>query len=104
LIIAIDYDDTYTADRALFAEIIRTIKAAGHEAYFVTYRRDRTDGRNSDIHHSARALDIPIVYTAEQQKKDVFKADIWIDDKPELIPTVQSLVDEFAFRKPRRRY
>jgi len=103
LIISIDYDDTYTADKSLFDGFIRQAKD-NHTVYFVTYRHARRKQGNTDIEETARSLGISIIYTAGRQKREAIQADIWIDDKPELIPTAESLRAEFGFRKPRRRH
>ena len=81
--IALDYDETFTADPRVFTQLVSILKAAGHTVTFVTYR----DGRfpNDDISADAQALDIEIVFTSGQQKQHVFEADIWIDDSPETI-------------------
>lgn len=80
--IAIDYDDTYTADEDLFESFIATAKAKGHVVVFVTYRNKDT--------HPITGIKHEIFYTAGQQKAEFMRnagleIDIWVDDWPELI-------------------
>ena len=89
--IAIDYDDTFTADRLMWSEIITVMLKHRHKVTFVTARvqmREGWDSANSDIEHDASALNIPIKYTNNRQKSEVFTADIWCDDSPEMIPSI----------------
>lgn len=89
LTIALDFDETYTADPLLFEIFINSAKKNGHEVTFVTYRPPYGD--NSDIESAANHLDINIVFTSGKQKQHVFKADIWIDDSPETIVSAEKL-------------
>lgn len=92
--IAIDYDDTYTADTEAFSIIVEVLKRAGHEVRFVTYRPD--DGFNDDIEDHAKQCGIDIIYTAGMQKANCYNADIWIDDSPEAIPTAIMLQNMYS--------
>ena len=105
MIIALDYDDTYTAAPEIFNEVVHLFcnREAGHQVVFVTYRdKDRRQG-NADIEEDAERLGLDIIYTDGKQKKELISADIWIDDKPELIPTLSSLKAEFNYEKQRRK-
>lgn len=82
--IALDFDGTVTADHAMWAAIVQVIKNHAHKVTIVTMRAD--NGRNKDIELFAADCNIPIVYCSHQPKRKHFKADIWIDDMPELIP------------------
>ena len=87
-VIAIDFDDTFTADPVLWAEFIRNAYMRGHCLYCVTARRD-SEENVEDIQEAfaAHDLSIPIVFcnmgsklwTMEQRGVHV---DIWIDDAP----------------------
>jgi ABC-type proline/glycine betaine transport system substrate-binding protein len=81
--IALDFDETYTEDPALWAAFITKCKVRGHTITFVTYRPN--NGDNADIESESECLGINIVYTAGKQKQHCFKADVWIDDSPETI-------------------
>lgn len=87
MIIALDYDDTFTADKELWTWFVERAKKSGHEVSFVTYRFSyRPKGYdNADIEEDAKVLGIPVVFTEGKQKSHVFKADIWIDDSPYMI-------------------
>ena len=52
--IAIDYDETFTADIELFSAFIILVKAQGHIAKFVTYRNP--DGYMDDIKVDAMSI------------------------------------------------
>jgi hypothetical protein len=87
--IALDFDETYTADPMLWASFVTKCKVRGHTVTFVTYRPD--NGDNSDIEYEAECLHIDIVYTGGRQKQHVFEADIWIDDSPATIVRCEDL-------------
>lgn len=88
LVIAIDFDDTFTADPVLWADFISQALLRGHRVYCVTARRD--DEENLEQLQETFAtydLSIPIVFcnmgsklwTMEQRG---VKVNIWIDDAP----------------------
>jgi hypothetical protein len=79
--IALDYDETYTADKVMWGSFIGSAQARGHKVTFVTFRPDyRPDlsGYNGDIREDAKTLGIDIVFTEGEQKSACFDADIWI--------------------------
>lgn len=88
LVIAIDFDDTFTADAPLWAEFIFNAVLRGHSVYCVTARRDSEENLE-DIQETFATYDLslPIVFcnmgsklwTMEQRGVHV---DIWIDDAP----------------------
>lgn len=89
--IALDFDDTYTADPMFFDSLISNAKACGHDIRFVTARSPNSK-YNGDIATVSNAMDIPIIFTDMQSKQEVceqnnFLVDIWIDDNPLGIPT-----------------
>ena len=87
--IALDFDDTYTADPVLWKLFVDSCIARGHDVKFVTYR----DGRygNHDIEYASECLGIPIIYCAGKQKQHCYDADIWIDDDPSTIVNFEML-------------
>ena len=93
--IALDYDDTFTADPELWKHFIVMARSRGHEIRFVTFRWEPTEGydpkHNADIKKDAAELDIEIVFTHGFQKEHHYQADIWIDDCPEAIPSTKKL-------------
>ncbi len=80
--IAIDYDGTFTAIPQQISGFVRELKYAGHDVRFVTMRYPY---ESMGIDKAARMLNIPIVYTSRQQKRNHWDADIWLDDFPEAI-------------------
>lgn len=91
MIFALDFDGTYTEDPHLWIPFIDLLKMRGHSVTFVTFRDDAGGYDNSDIFDAAKRNNIDVVFTKGQQKAEVFKADIWIDDMPQLIPSGDTL-------------
>lgn len=91
--IALDYDETFTADRGMWTEVVRIMRKMGHNVTFVTFRSEDfpSRGHNEDILGDAKELGIEVVFSNHKQKSGVFKADIWIDDMPILIPSLDEL-------------
>lgn len=83
--IALDFDDTYTADSGLWSAFVYSAKSRHHIVKFVTFRYPT---ETEDIEQSAKMLGIEIIYTSRQQKRLFWNADIWIDDLPEVIPVL----------------
>lgn len=89
LTIAIDYDETFTADPLLFSEFIQMAKSNGHRCYLVTARRPT----HENYEQIDAALDhwkcqMPVVFSSlgskiEKMKSMGLSVDIWIDDEPE---------------------
>lgn len=89
--IALDYDNTYSADPNFWIQFIQTSMDYGHNVFIVTYRDDRYD-RNSDLEF-LNAI-IPVYYTRGCAKKwwmnqfapeEHSKVHIWIEDRPESV-------------------
>ena len=84
MIIAFDFDDTISADKELFANMMKLVISRGHTAMIVTSRGHI----GSDIQAFMRAYgleDIDAIATAAKAKMDVVVADIWVDDFPLMI-------------------
>ena len=75
MIIALDYDGTYTRDPELWERFIDSAISSGHQISCVTMRYPQEEVR----------MRIPVVYTSRQAKMLCFKADIWIDDNPHFL-------------------
>lgn len=92
LLIAIDYDDTFTADPEFFSKLMLNATSRGHRVICVTCRRDSEENAEEmmEIFEKYELLKIQIIFcnmgsklwTMEQLK---FKVDIWIDDGPHSI-------------------
>lgn len=94
LIIAIDFDDTFTADPRTWAAVIEVLRKAGHRVVCVTARK-ATDGNIEQL-KSAFPPDMLVLFAYGHQKRDYAKSlgvdvDIWIDDFPEAIPSRRDL-------------
>jgi hypothetical protein len=76
MLIALDYDKTYTADSALWDDFVRLAQTRGHEVKIVTMRRPDEAVSN---------VPVDVVYTSRKAKASIVKADIWIDDSPSWI-------------------
>src|ERR1700704_5852874 len=70
--IALDYDDTYTADPELWDDFIDAAIARGHEVAIVTKRPPRAG--------APTRRDIPKIFTDKKAKAAFYPADVWIDD------------------------
>jgi len=80
MIIAIDYDDTYTADPRGWDAVIAYMSDRGHEFICVTGREET---QPADIN-------LPIIYAPSSYKKKAaekagYSVDVWIDDLPGFI-------------------
>ena len=86
--IAMDFDDTFTADPQLWSRFIKDAKERGHRFYCVTARRDSAE--NIELINQwfdKYECQMPIVFAnlaskvATMEKRGI-KVDIWIDDAP----------------------
>lgn len=88
MIIAIDYDKTYTEDPKTFDLIITVLKHAGHTVICVTGRSDH-ESMSAEVKSSIGQL-VPVVFAGKLWKREAaeqagYKVDIWIDDMPGMI-------------------
>jgi hypothetical protein len=88
MLIAIDFDDTLTADPVMFRTLIAVIHSFGHRVVCVTARRDTSDNREW-MHEwmKQHGIDLYTHFTSLGSKVDHMarigvKVDIWIDDDP----------------------
>lgn len=78
MLIALDYDKTYTADPDLWRDFVQLAKQRGHVVTIVTMRyfyENITDA----------PCDVDVIYTARKAKSSCVEADIWIDDSPQWV-------------------
>ena len=86
--IALDFDDTYTADPALWQRFIEDAEKQGHQVWMVTARRDTADNRDIIAKALGRFEDyVGLVFCNLKSKLDHcdsigLKIHIWIDDSP----------------------
>jgi len=91
--IAIDFDDTYTADPELFNLFIATAASRGHRVIICTCRQDTEPNREAidGFLEAAKAPEIPVFYTDLAPKEHFLRqrrgieVDIWIDDVPDCV-------------------
>ena len=76
MLIALDYDGTYTADPELWDWFIDRARQRGHEIKIATMRYP---------HESIPDIGCEIVYTSRKAKFGCIPADIWIDDMPHFL-------------------
>ena len=88
-IFALDFDDSYTADRDLWRHFISNALTRGHTVLCVTARYDTPENRE-DLADMYR-MKIPVYYTGHAAKiwymKEIWgiSPDIWIDDQPRVV-------------------
>jgi len=86
LVFALDFDDTFTADPALWSMWISIAKSRGHQVYCVTARRDTMENRETvSRFFRDHGVAIPTVFTNLASKvwtmeKRGIKVNVWIDD------------------------
>jgi hypothetical protein len=76
MLLALDYDNTYTQDPVLWDGFILAARSRGHAVKIVTMR------------YPSEPVEVPgvdVVYTSRQAKKHFMAADVWIDDTPAFI-------------------
>ena len=98
MIYALDYG-VYKADKLSLEKFIETTKGIGHEVVFV-YEGSANDVEAALVRADARALDIGTFWANGDQKAKFIRVDVWIDAKPESIPTAADLAIAFNACKP----
>lgn len=86
MIIALDYDGTYTKDQILWDNFIRICKDRKHTVYCVTMRYP---DENLEIENTI-GKSCKIIYTSRKAKIKFLESigifpDVWIDDQPYFI-------------------
>lgn len=76
--IAIDYDNTFSADPRLFMIFAQAASVLGHEVVIVT-------SRHPSVPIPMANCGIPVIYCAFKAKRGCYPADVWIDDDPKHI-------------------
>jgi hypothetical protein len=86
MIIALDYDRTYTADQELWNAFIKAARSRGHEVIILTWRTSAIDPEFERLYPKVNAI-----WCTDRGSKRAYaerlgvKVDIWIDDNPESI-------------------
>ena len=91
MIIAIDFDNTWTADPELWRQFVFTARNRGHNCIIATNRSKWSE----DMDKYNLGSGIVIIYCGGEYKevaclKAGWKVDVWIDDSPRMIQ--QSLI------------
>lgn len=86
--IALDYDETFNADRRFWLAFVALARGSGHDVRIVTFRGPQDT--NSELSNLPKVRGLPVVFCNRTPKRDHCKTigwepDIWIDDSPELI-------------------
>lgn len=92
----LDYDDTFDRDPWLWRQFVTSAIARGHLVFVTTYR-DAFECE--DI--AANLPGVEIIATGGNPKRKFCEdagvtIDVWIDDMPELIPSMDDMVQEHA--------
>jgi len=87
MLIALDFDGTYTADPELWDLFIEHARAKGHEVIIATMRLEGMEEERVLYYGLDKKVD-KIIYTNRKAKKVEVRRqykdpDIWIDDNPE---------------------
>lgn len=86
MIIALDYDGTYTGDPILWNEFIRNCKTRGHDIVVATMRNEGTP-EEKEVIEAFSKMDLRIIFTNRKAKLNYLAElgifpKIWIDDNP----------------------
>ncbi len=89
MLIALDYDDTYTRDPDFWDQVIWLGKTRGHSFVCVT-------GRSALPGAHERQIPMPVVLAGDETKKAAayragFAVNVWIDDMPGTIERLLKL-------------
>lgn len=96
LVVSIDYDDTYTADKPTWDSVIKILQAAGHTVICVSSRRDTLENRQDLLKHLPPTL-TGLVLAFDKPKRLAaldagYRVDIWIDDRPATIASKEEML------------
>lgn len=87
MLIALDYDKTYTADPVLWGTFIAAAKQRGHSVIIATMRYPE---EGAEIEQALGSTIDSIVYTSRKAKYDELQRQglspsIWVDDSPHFL-------------------
>lgn len=105
MIIALDYDGTYTADKGLWRSFILNAQFRGHTVYMVTLRDERLD-YEEEFKYIKDTYQVDTIFCSGHSKRQVTQdhgifVDIFIDDQPEFIPKGVDQLDMTPWREKR---
>src|SRR5271157_1106932 len=88
MIIAIDYDNTYTAAPELWDQVIRLFQETGHTCICITGRTQETLMAKPVMDSIGKLVHVIFAgsqWKREAAEKHAYKVDVWIDDNPEYV-------------------
>lgn len=88
LTIAVDFDETFTADVDLWTSFILIAQSKGHKVVCITARKESFDSRRELETALPKNVDIYFAYDMAKlnyAEKYGIEVDIWIDDSPYMI-------------------
>lgn len=88
-IIALDYDDTFTADPNLWLTFIAHAQARGHLVVCVTFRDKKKHGAVTGLPEDVETFYTAGVMKAKYMQEQGIVPSIWIDDMPQLIGGIE---------------
>jgi len=110
MIIALDYDKTFTADPKFWSEFILNVWRADHTVFICTMRLETSRSFNEIKDELIKylgcfdAIKVPIIFSNHGWKKQAaldngFEVDIWIDDAPHWIapPSTLKDIEDFCY-------
>lgn len=95
LTVAIDYDDTFTADTIAWTSVIRVLQNCGHRVVCISARRNDFGHRRELESAMPEGVTVLLSYDMPKRlyaKENGISVDIWIDDMPEAIPTKADMI------------
>lgn len=108
MLIAVDYDGTYSVDPEFFRVVVRAGTAVGHRFVMVTGRSDEGQW-GVEVRRAVGGL-MPIVFAADGWKREAalaagYEVDVWVDDHPEYVakqdPAVAARRDGYTAEQKR---
>lgn len=102
MLIALDFDGTYTADHGLWRAFLRTAEFRGHKVYVVTLR-DKEKDYLEEFDYLKKEYGVDTIFCSGHSKRQVTQDhglffDVWIDDQPEFIPKGVERLDMSSWR------
>ena len=94
LVIAIDFDDTFTADCEAWRNVILILQQHMHTVICVSARRDTPSNRQELTQSLPLGVKVLLSYDTPKRlfaKQHGYNVDIWIDDMPEAIVTKEDI-------------
>lgn len=95
MVIALDFDKTWTESPRLWRQFYVLAVAEGHTVIMVTGRKAWSD----DMARAGLPKDMRIIYAGDEWKERAaraagFKVSVWIDDMPGVIQPAAKLLDQ----------